>query len=51
MGSTSRSLKDRTNGAFWEAAWGDLTPGGILLMDRLNIAFGITPDLLTFLDT
>jgi hypothetical protein len=51
MGSTSRSLKDRTNGTFWEAAWGDLTPSGILLMDRLNIAFGIAPDLLTFLDT
>lgn len=51
MGSTSRSLKDVTNGIFWEAAWEDLTPGGVLLMDRLNIAFGITPHLLTFLDT
>lgn len=51
MGSTSRSLKSLADGTFRETAWGDLTPSGILLMDRLNIAFGITPTLLTFLDT
>lgn len=51
MGSTSRSLKNFTSGTFWEAAWEDLTPSGILLMDRLNIAFGVAPVLLTFLDT
>jgi hypothetical protein len=51
MGSTGRTLAARDGGAFWEAAWDDLTPTGILLMDRLKVAFGNSVRLLTFLDT
>ncbi|MFE0472691.1 hypothetical protein ACFW2V_13850 [Streptomyces sp. NPDC058947] len=52
MGSTSCSLVARNkDGSHWEAAWEDLTPTGTLLLDRLHVAFGVKPVLLTFLDT
>lgn len=51
MGSVSRSLKDRTSGAFWEANPGDLTSAGVRLLGQLHDTFGVTPTLLTFLDT
>jgi hypothetical protein len=51
MGSTDRTLAARDGGALWEAGWDDLTPTGILLMDRLRVAFGNSVRLLTFLDT
>jgi hypothetical protein len=51
LGSTSRYLTARKDGALWEATRDDLTPSGILLMNRLHVAFGAAPILLTFLDT
>lgn len=52
MGSTRTSLMAADGSeAYWQAGWGDLTPKGGQVVHHLRDAFGITPALLTFLDT
>lgn len=51
LGSTSYSLYDEHQGAYWTATKDDLTLVGKTLYNALEEAYGVTPLILTFLDT
>lgn len=51
LGSTERSLWNPKEGVYWAAGETDLTPAGRALYDGLRAAYGVTPVILTGLDT